>query len=74
MDVTLVFDKPLFVSPARERDQLSVTFKSSYIFVDEDNLTFEKDITLLKSVPTQFANAKEKIALEKTRKILDNGT
>ena len=74
MDISLVFDKPLFVSSQSPSDQLSVTFKSSEILLDEDNLAFEEDVTLFKKVPTQYADANAKKALEKTRELLDSGT
>ena len=64
MDVSLDFEYPLFVSSQGDRDQLNVTFKSSDLFIDEDYMRLEEDITLIKIVPKQYADKQEKITLE----------
>ena len=51
-----------------------VTIKSSFLLLDEDNLTFEEDQILFKPVPKQFSDLSEKETLEQMEKVLDSGT
>ena len=48
--------------------------KTSALLVDEDNLTLEEDVTLIKTIPKQFDNESTRQALQSTKAMLESGT
>ena len=55
------------MSTSGERDSIEVKLKTDGYLLDEDYLTFEEEVTLVKNIPKQFPDPEVKEALESTK-------